>query len=76
MPTARVNLAAVLGSDGKIYAIGGNDQQGKPLRSVEAFDPATNTWISRAPLPAGGGRLTAVTARGKIYAIGGDGASG
>jgi Kelch motif len=38
---------------------------------VEAYDPATNSWTMRAPMPTPRWDLTAVTLNGKIYAIGG-----
>lgn len=84
MPTARWLLAAVGASNGKIYAIGGYD--GKTpgslgsgrydlagfLNTVEEYDPATDTWTTKAPMPTRRFGLTAVaTPDGKIYAIGG-----
>jgi len=49
MPTARTALAAVLGPNGLIYAIGGysaiqNGSGGSAFNTVEAYDPVTNTW--------------------------------
>ncbi len=38
MPTAREDLAAATGSDGRIYAIGGNNNNGV-LNTVEAYRP-------------------------------------
>lgn len=84
MPTARWGLAAVGASNGKIYAIGGYDGSlagslgsGKfnpagILATVEEYDPATNTWTTKSPMPTRRNFLTAVaTPDGKIYAIGG-----
>jgi N-acetylneuraminic acid mutarotase len=75
MSRARVGLAAVLGPDGRIYAIGGfeNTPFGPlPIKTVEAYDPATNQWSTVASLPTGRGYLTAAVGRdGRIYAIGG-----
>jgi N-acetylneuraminic acid mutarotase len=34
-----------------MYAIGGLDAQGNRLGAVEAYDPRTNTWQTRAPIP-------------------------
>src|SRR5207302_1896654 len=47
MPTVRSDLAAATGSDGRIYAIGGDTLSagsGAFLDIVEAYDPRTNTW--------------------------------
>jgi N-acetylneuraminic acid mutarotase len=52
IPTARTELAAVTGSDGRIYAIGGSpDAHGginaptpRSLGAVEVYDPRTGTW--------------------------------
>lgn len=42
------------------------------LRSVEAYDPATDTWEPRAPMPARRQNLAAVRGpAGRIYVIGG-----
>src|SRR5690348_15193964 len=46
MPTARIAFAAVA-LNGKIYAIGGkgaNSDQCDAIQTVEAYDPATDTW--------------------------------
>ncbi|WP_420795846.1 Kelch repeat-containing protein [Ktedonobacter racemifer] len=40
---ARTGLTAAVGPDGRIYAIGGRNASG-PLKTVEAYDPRTNTW--------------------------------
>jgi hypothetical protein len=70
MPTARGFLAATTGPNGRIYAIGG-DTTGS-LNTVEAYDPATNTWRSMAPMPtARGGLAVATGSDGRIYAMGG-----
>jgi len=71
MPTPRAELAAVAGSDGRIYAIGGNNG-GSALNTVEAYDPASNTWTTAASLPTARSDLAAVAGPdGRIYAIGG-----
>jgi len=42
------------------------------LSSVEAYDPKTNTWTPRAPMPVGvEGAGAALGADGKIYVVGG-----
>ena len=68
MPTARRNLAAA-SVDGKIYAIGGHD--GSYLRTVEEYNPSTDSWRTVAPMPTARYELAAASVDGKIYAIGG-----
>ncbi len=63
----------------KIYAIGGSN--GYSLTNVflstnEEYDPETDTWKKRAPMPTPRDGLVAVTVNGKIYAIGGVGKYG
>jgi N-acetylneuraminic acid mutarotase len=76
MPTARYGLSAVLGSDGKIYAIGGeyNNQtftDGNSVK-VEVYDPSANTWAAAPSLPDGRYMAAAVADKnGKIYETGG-----
>ena len=72
MSAARWSAAGVLASDGNIYVIGGRGATATTFTTVEAYNPTTDIWTSRAPLPAGRSALAAVaTADGKIYAIGG-----
>ncbi len=77
MPTARVSLAVASAANGKIYAIGGFNFSGGALTTlgtVEEYDPATNSWATKAPMPSPRNSLAAATAtNGKIYAIGGGG---
>src|SRR5205085_12018082 len=39
--------------------------------AVEEYDPATNTWRPRAPMPTPRNHATAGAINGKIYVIGG-----
>ncbi|HEV3085290.1 MAG TPA: kelch repeat-containing protein, partial [Gemmataceae bacterium] len=72
MPTPRQLLAAAVGPDGLIYAIGGADASGNPLHTVEAYNVTTNTWTTALPLPTARSGLAAVTGPdGRIFAIGG-----
>jgi N-acetylneuraminic acid mutarotase len=52
MPTPRAGLSAVVGTDGRIYAIGGEDASGNELSTVEAYSPSSNTWAAVASLPS------------------------
>jgi outer membrane protein assembly factor BamB len=75
MPTARYQVGAAE-LNGLLYAIGGNPGCGdiyQMLSAVEAYDPVSNLWSSRAPLPAGISQAGVVSAVGKIYVIGGAG---
>ncbi len=65
---------------GKIYSIGGSvhplDQEPKaPLRLdlVEAYNPATDTWVKRAKMPTRRSGVKAAIVRDGLYAIGGGG---
>jgi N-acetylneuraminic acid mutarotase len=78
-PTARNSAAsAVIG--GKIFVVGGRQALKQPdgsLRQVnvanlEVFDPQTNRWEARAPMPQAQGGLTATTVNGKLYVFGGE----
>uniref|UniRef100_G1TM03 Kelch domain containing 7B n=1 Tax=Oryctolagus cuniculus TaxID=9986 RepID=G1TM03_RABIT len=67
MQQARAQLKLVA-LDGLLYAIGG-----ECLYSMECYDPRTDAWTSRAPLPAGTFPVAheAVACRGDIYVTGG-----
>lgn len=41
------------------------------LRSVERYDPFSNTWAAAAPLPEAVSSAAVVPCRGQIYVIGG-----
>jgi N-acetylneuraminic acid mutarotase len=85
MPTPRGSAQAVV-VDGKIFVIGGAHANipGKPgteplwvgvpqivVGTVEEYDPATNTWRTRAPMPTGRNHFFAAAVDGKIYAVNG-----
>jgi len=71
MPSARENVMAVTGSDGTIYAIGG-DNGSTAVATVDAYSPSTNTWKSLAPLPVARTAPAVATALdGTIYVFGG-----
>jgi N-acetylneuraminic acid mutarotase len=84
MPTPR-GAGEAVEVGGKIYVIGGarsnKPDQGAPIPlgstdqivvgTVEEYDPATNQWRSRAPMPTARNHFLAAAANGKIYAIDG-----
>jgi len=85
MPTPRgAGQAVELG--GKIYVIGGahSNEPGNPgapiglgspaqvvVGTVEVYDPATNAWQTRTPMPTGRNHFLAAAANGKVYAVDG-----
>lgn len=60
---------------GRLYVIGGYRQSGlsvwHPVATVYAYDPATDTWAERAPMPTARGALSVAEHDGKLYAVGG-----
>ncbi len=62
--------------DGKWIVAGGMDSQGKILDSVEAYDPATNTWTTLTPMPKARVHLALASLNGRLFAIGGFDAQG
>ena len=57
--------------DGQLYVAGGLDSQGRELDSVEAYDPTSNTWTLKAPMPKPRAFLGLTAHEGRLYAIGG-----
>jgi N-acetylneuraminic acid mutarotase len=39
---------------------------------ADAYDPLTNTWTTKAPLPIGGARGTAAAVGGRVFYISGN----
>lgn len=78
-PTAR-NSAAAAVIDDKIYVVGGRqmvaqaDGRQRPvnLATLEVYDPVTNRWETRAPMPLAQGGLAAAAYDGRLYAFGGE----
>ena len=85
MPTPR-GAGAAVEVGGKIYVIGGGrsnkpNDMGAPIPlgsvdqlvvgTVEEYDPATNTWRERSPMPTARNHYMAAAVDGKIYAIDG-----
>ena len=70
MPTPRTGLAAGV-VNGILYAVGGNDGVSF-LGTVEAYDPATNTWTTKASMPTVRTGLATGVVNGILYAVGGN----
>ncbi|MBA2627724.1 MAG: hypothetical protein H0U85_06905, partial [Gemmatimonadales bacterium] len=69
-------LGAVV--DGKFYLVGGYDNSYfyyyynlQYSAATEAYDPGTNTWSARAPMPLPRSGMTVAVMNEKLYAIGG-----
>jgi N-acetylneuraminic acid mutarotase len=67
--------------NGKVYLIGGIEpfENGKGTRITgknQMFDPATNTWTTRSPMPTTRNHAFVGAVNGKIYVIGGRQAAG
>jgi N-acetylneuraminic acid mutarotase len=78
LPTPRTALCAVTATDSTghrlLFAIGGRnfDIPGNGLNLVEAYDPITDNWSMRSPMPLGLHGITATLGpEGKIYVLGG-----
>lgn len=73
MPTARSGLAVgVVNVNGKdiLYAVGGNNGA-TDLATVEAYDPGTNKWTTKTPMPTARSGLAIGVVNGILYAFGG-----
>jgi len=68
MPTPREHLA-VAAAAGKVYAMGGRPGN---VTTNEEYDPVSNSWSARAPMPTGRSGIQAAFLQGKLYVIGGE----
>lgn len=76
-PMKRTEVAvAALG--GRLYAVGGFEQPGLGnvlnlaiSPALESYDPSTDRWTAKAPLPAGLHHVGIGVAGGRLYVIGG-----
>ncbi|MCZ6678806.1 MAG: hypothetical protein O7E52_16350 [Candidatus Poribacteria bacterium] len=77
MPVARGTFGTAIFS-GRIFIFGGvtgfnDDGNDEVLKSVDVYDPATDTWLvdEATPMKVARSEVTTVVARNKIYVIGG-----
>jgi hypothetical protein len=75
MPTARQGLGTSV-VNGVIYAVGGFDNAGRPLGTVEAYDSPSDTWTTKASMPTARALLGTSVVNGVIYAMGGSDSTG
>ncbi|MDI6841071.1 MAG: kelch repeat-containing protein [bacterium] len=75
MPTIRWGLGAATFRSKtaieKIYVIGGWAGNNPPVAANEEYDPSTNTWTTKTPLPTPRQYLAVVATETRIYAVGG-----
>jgi N-acetylneuraminic acid mutarotase len=71
LPTPREHLAAAT-VGGKLYVIGGRWGGQGNLRTLEIYDPATNTWTRGRDMPTARGGITASAVGGLIHVTGGE----
>jgi len=81
MSSERFLFAAVVGPDDKIYAFGGArvllDGTRPVLDATEVYDPGTDTWSLRSPMPEERcGHAAVLGADNRIYVMGGEGGRG
>jgi len=75
MPTPRMGLDANV-VNGKIYLIGGGDAAGFSIFNFgenEVYDPATDMWTTKEPIPIPVHDYASAVLDNKIYVIGGGG---
>ena len=73
IPTGRDNFSCCV-VNGKIYVIGGFHAVGinfNVVPTVEEYDPETDTWTTKTPMPTARWGQAAHVVNGKIYIIGG-----
>ena len=72
MPTPRYLLGVGV-VNGILYAVGGSSVGGAvaPLTTVEAYDPTTDTWTTKASLPIESAGAGVGVVNGILYAVGG-----
>ena len=73
MPTERHQMAAGA-IDGKLYVVGGWNTHWRSemgINKLEVYDPATDTWSTKANMPTSRDGPAAAAIDGKLYVVGG-----
>jgi len=68
MPTARAGLAVAVYQN-RVYCIGGWTEDYSNTNVNEVYDPATDTWETKTPIPTANTFQTANVVDGKIYVL-------
>jgi len=74
MPTPRLHLVAARLGDG-IHVMGGRDESlviAAPYAVNERYDPASDTWSTRTPMPTARSAMGLVAYRGRVHVVGGE----
>jgi len=74
LDAARVYMSVAF-YDGLVYVVGGCDEMGQPVSSLEAFDIASKAWIKLRNMPTKRAAPIVAAFDGKIVAIGGVGST-
>jgi N-acetylneuraminic acid mutarotase len=67
---ARENIG-VAAFEGRMYVFGGSAHADTRITRTEAYDPGTDRWSTRAPMPSGSHHVGITLVNGKIYTFGG-----
>lgn len=76
MPTKRAAAVAVLGSDGLIYVVGGQDNTGAVQRTTYIYDPAADTWTTGPQIPQARMSMAGAASGTDVFVFGGADATG
>ena len=67
-----LDILSIAPATDKVYVAGGRIANGcTPIATLEGYNPATDTWVTLAPMPTARWHLSAATVNGVIYFIGG-----
>ncbi|MFP3868033.1 MAG: S8 family serine peptidase [Desulfobacteraceae bacterium] len=61
----------VIAYDGKLYVFGGTDNADNVLTTTYVYDPGTNTWASKAPMPNKAAYAAGATFNYELWVLGG-----
>ena len=70
-PSSRRAGSVAAALNGKMYVVGGFITGGGLTSAVEAYDPTTNTWTIKAPIPSPMTYAGAAAIGNKLYFVGG-----
>jgi hypothetical protein len=69
-PVALTEVAAAA-LDGRIWVVGGLDEQGRAVSTVQVYDPSTDAWTGGPELPDPVHHAALVAAEGSLFLLGG-----